>query len=390
MGAFRSPFPSWAAALHNPAMFPQKIKLRATIFVGVLLITTGLAALLLLLNWLSSARAVRTFTRDLLDPIAHQVTEQTRDMLDSAASAAEVAAAVIGDVPAELRSNALDVVGSALLSSERALAYVQLGLPDGGWVRISRRGEGSLESQARLVSGPEAIAPRTIISRRAPGAPRAEILERTDVDASYDPRTRPWYTGAQGAKGVFLTDAYAHFPDDTIVVTAAISIRAEGGADAGVVSVAITLTEVADMLARLRVAGRLIRGFVLDPAQGTLAAAGAGRADGHGAGPPRAAARACVVAGTGRRASGRSVGGGGRGWSVDDPLRGGAAGGAPCRPAAVGRTVDSDQRLVPRVVAPGSGHRARRGIAQRRRSASATIRRAGPRRAGGHAGVDIP
>ena len=291
MGAFRSPFPSWAAALHNPAMFPQKIKLRATIFVGVLLITTGLAALLLLLNWLSSARAVRTFTRDLLDPIAHQVTEQTRDMLDSAASAAEVAAAVIGDVPAELRSNALDVVGSALLSSERALAYVQLGLPDGGWVRISRRGEGSLESQARLVSGPEAIAPRTIISRRAPGAPRAEILERTDVDASYDPRTRPWYTGAQGAKGVFLTDAYAHFPDDTIVVTAAISIRAEGGADAGVVSVAITLTEVADMLARLRVAGRLIRGFVLDPAQGTLAAAGAApvRAEGGSVTLPRLA-----------------------------------------------------------------------------------------------------
>ena len=291
MGAFRSPFPSWAAALHNPAMFPQKIKLRATIFVGVLLITTGLAALLLLLNWLSSARTVRTFTRDLLDPVARQVTDQTRDMLDSAASAAEVAAAVIGDVPAELRSNALDVVGSALLSSERALAYVQLGLPDGGWVRISRRGEGSLESQARLVSGPEAIAPRTIISRRAPGAPRAEILERTDVDASYDPRTRPWYTGAQGAKGVFLTDAYAHFPDDTIVVTAAISIRAEGGADAGVVSVAITLTEVADMLARLRVAGRLIRGFVLDPAQGTLAAAGAApvRAEGGSVTLPRLA-----------------------------------------------------------------------------------------------------
>ena len=116
-------------------MFPRKIKLRVTIFVGVLLITTALAAILLLLNWLSSARAVRTFTRDLLDPVARQVTEQTRDMLDSAASAAEVAAAVIGDVPADLRPNALDVVGRALLSSERALAYVQLGLPDGAQMR---------------------------------------------------------------------------------------------------------------------------------------------------------------------------------------------------------------------------------------------------------------
>lgn len=272
-------------------MFPQKIKLRVTIFVGVLLITTGLAALLLLLNWLSSARTVRTFTRDLLDPVAHQVTEQTRDMLDSAASAAEVAAAVIGDVPAELRPNALDVVGSALLSSERALAYVQLGLPDGGWVRITRRDDGSLESQRRLVSGPEATASRTIISRRVPGAPRTEILERTEVEDTYDPRTRPWYAGARDANGVFLTDAYAHFPDDRIVVTAAVALRAQDGADAGVVAVAITLTDLAEMLARLRVAGRPIRGFVLDPAQGTLAAAGATpiRADGGNVTLPRLA-----------------------------------------------------------------------------------------------------
>jgi adenylate cyclase len=272
-------------------MFPQKIKLRVTIFVGVLLITTGLAALLLLLNWLSSARTVRTFTRDLLDPVAHQVTEQTRDMLDSAASAAEVAAAVIGDVPAELRPNALDVVGAALLSSERALAYVQLGLPDGGWVRITRRDDGSLESRRRLVSDPEATAPRTTISRRAPSAPRTEILERTEVDASYDPRTRPWYMGAREAKGVFLTDAYAHFPDDRIVVTAAVSLRTEDGAENGVVSVAITLTNLAEMLARLRVAGRPIRGFVLDPAQGTLAAAGAApiRAEGGNVTLPRLA-----------------------------------------------------------------------------------------------------
>jgi hypothetical protein len=151
-------------------MFPSKIKLRVAIFVGVLLITTALATLLLLLNLLSSARAVRTFTRDLLDPVARQVTEHTRDMLDNAASAAEVAAAVVGDVPADLRPKALDVVGFALLSSEPARAYVQLGLPDGGWVRISRRDDGSLESQIRLFSGSEATPPRTIISRRAPGA----------------------------------------------------------------------------------------------------------------------------------------------------------------------------------------------------------------------------
>lgn len=60
---------------------------------------------------------------------------------------------------------------------------------------------------------------------------------------------------------MFLTDAYAHFPDQTIVVTAAVALQAKDGANAGVVSVAITLTDLAEMLTRLRVAGRPIRGF---------------------------------------------------------------------------------------------------------------------------------
>ncbi len=268
-------------------MLPRKIKLRVTIFVGVLLITTALASLLLLLNWLSSARAVRTFTRDLLDPVALQVTEQTRNMLDSAASAAEVAAAVIADAPPELRPRALDVVGFALLSSEPAIAYVQLGLPDGGWVRISRSDDGSLESHLRLMSGANATAPRTIHRRRAPGAELDAILGQTEDIDDYDPRTRPWYSGARAATGVYLTDAYAHFPDQAIVVTAAIALPAEEG----VVAVAITLTDLAEMLSRLRVAGRPIRGFVLDPQQRTLAAAGAApvRADSGNVTLPRLA-----------------------------------------------------------------------------------------------------
>ena len=113
---------------------------------------------------------------------------------------------------------------------------------------------------SRLVSGPEATA-RTIISRRVPGARREEILEQLEEEAAYDPRTRFWYSGAQGATGVFLTDACTHFPDQTIVVTAAVALQAKDGADAGVVSVAITLTDLAEMLTRLRVAGRPIRGF---------------------------------------------------------------------------------------------------------------------------------
>jgi len=265
-------------------MFPRRIKLRVTIAVGVLLITTALAAILLTLNWFSAARGVRRYTADLLDPVALRVTDETRDMLDSAATAATMAAAVLGESPAELRPEAFDIVGFALLSGESALSYVQFGLPDGSWMRVSRRPDGSLESQSRLLGAAEATAdpPRTSVLRRAPGAPRSAILERSEVDDPYDPRGRPWYAGARSTDGVFLTDAYSHPPDDTIVVTAAVALPAADGVDAGVVAVAISLTDLAEMLARLRVADRPIRAFVLDPGQGTLAAAGAAPVRGSG------------------------------------------------------------------------------------------------------------
>lgn len=73
------------------------------IAVGVLLITTALATILLLLNWWSSTQVVRDFTRDLLAPVAEQVTAHTIEMLDSAADAATIASAVIGKyVPVKL------------------------------------------------------------------------------------------------------------------------------------------------------------------------------------------------------------------------------------------------------------------------------------------------
>ena len=266
-------------------MFKRKIKLRATIAVGVLLITVTLATVLLLLNWLSSARTVRAFTRELLNPVALQVTEQIRDILDDAVDATELTASLIGEVPAGLRPDTLDAVGFAMLGSAPDLAYVQLGLPDGGWARVNRLPDGSLESQRRTATGVEAstMPAGVTVSRRAPGAARHEILDRSEVvDDDYDPRTRPWYVGAREKSGVFISDAYSHGPDEKIVVTAAIALPSAEGADAGVVSVAITLDDLALMLARLRVAGRPIRAFVLDPRQGTLAAAGAAPVRGSG------------------------------------------------------------------------------------------------------------
>jgi len=253
----------------------RKVKLRVTIAVGVLLITTTLAAILLLLSWYSSARAVRTFTRDLLGPVAQQVTGQTRDLLDSAATAATVAVAVVGEAPPDRRHDVLDVVGFALLSSEPALSYIQLGLPDGSWTRVARREDGSLESQQCRTTEESPTPTRAMITRRAPGAARKDTLDRTEIDDTYDPRTRPWYRGARDSTGVFLTDAYSHPPDEMIVVTAAIALPSADGTDAGVVAVAITLTEISEMLARLRLGDQPLRAFVLDARQGTLAAAGA-------------------------------------------------------------------------------------------------------------------
>jgi adenylate cyclase len=261
-------------------MFRRRVKLRTTIAVSVLLITSLLAAALLWLNYRTSAEAVRSFTRDLLEPVAQQVEAKTQNLVASVADTASMLATIVAETPPDDRLDEVDIVGFAMLATQPELFYVQYGMPDGNYQRSSRQPDGGIESK-RILRTTAGV--KSTLAIRAAGAARGDVLDRTTfADEQYDPRRRPWYRGALDTPGVYITEVYAHQPTLERVISASAALPSVAGADAGVVAAAASLQGLTDMLAHIRVRGRPILAFVLEADGAVVACSGLAPLQGGG------------------------------------------------------------------------------------------------------------
>ena len=250
----------------------RRVKLRTTVAVSVLLITTLLAATLLGLNYLTTSGAIRSFTRELLEPVAQQVAAKTLELVARASDTTTALATIVAETPPPGRLDEFDKVGFAMLGVRPDLFLVQCGLPDGSYQRSCRRPDGSIESNRILRGGPRVVSEGT---QRAVGGSRGDVLERLPIDGeTYDPRSRPWYRGARTASGIHISEVYAHQPTLERVVSASLALPAADGGDGGVVAAAVSLQGLTDMLGGIRVRGRPIRAFVLEADGNVVACSG--------------------------------------------------------------------------------------------------------------------
>jgi adenylate cyclase len=246
-----------------------RIKLRITIAIAIVFITSALAASLVILNYLTSADAIRAFTRALLDPAAAVVAERSQSFLDACGGSAALASELLASTPENGRLDAVDAIGFALLRERPDLYYVQFGDPEGRFQLVTRSPEGGIDSK-RISGGP--AAGQSEWSLRDPGAPLDQIREhRLEPGDAYDPRTRPWYTLALHSSDVEWTDVYTHTVGDRAVITAAKAVRRRDGTLAGVVSATVSLDGLSTFLKTIRLRGRPTRVFLVDAA-GTLIA----------------------------------------------------------------------------------------------------------------------
>jgi adenylate cyclase len=246
-----------------------RVRLRITIAVTILFITVALATSLVVLNYLTSARAVHDFTAALLEPIAAAVAERAQGFLDVCGGSAAIAAD-LANGPGAARLDAFDEIGFALLEERPELFYVQLGDRDGNFQLVTRSPRGGIDSKRIRRDG---AAVTSTWSYRDPGAPRERIRERrTDPADDYDPRKRPWYEGARGSSGVHWTDVYAHAEGGQPVITAARAVRSADGEIVGVASATLSLHGVAAFLDTIRLRDRPARVFLVD-ARGAVVAA---------------------------------------------------------------------------------------------------------------------
>ena len=112
----------------------------------------------------------------------------------------------------------------------------------------------------------------TKLIRNAPGARQVvwirrnaagqEIRRELDPSDDYDPRTRPWYTGALETSEMYWTRPYVFFTAKTLGITASVRYQDPHGSPV-VFGVDISLKDISDFLATLKV-GRTGRVAIMD------------------------------------------------------------------------------------------------------------------------------
>ncbi|UBB18759.1 diguanylate cyclase domain-containing protein [Comamonas odontotermitis] len=144
--------------------------------------------------------------------------------------------------------------------------YVYYGNQSGQGIGLLRKSETVAELRLKL----RAEDFRNIYM--VPGIKAAPVLLSTEKQL-FDPRTRPWYTLAQAAKGHVWTPVYIDFNARDLVMTRARSVHAEGGAVIGVVATDVLLNNLRRFVDAMPLA-KGASAFIMEPNGDLIAATG--------------------------------------------------------------------------------------------------------------------
>lgn len=212
----------------------------------------GVAAVVLLVAAIagyiydSNRRGALGLSNDLITAIDRRVAVEMHAYLLPAQQLLELAdAAVMGRRVDEGAADAERFALSALanVSPITAFSYAD---PDGDFLFIIRNGKGSFDTKRIRVEG----AHRRVTWTRRDEMGKVTAIEDDPAD-TFDPRTRPWYQGAEAAGKPFWTGAYLFFTAQKPGLSFAIPNFGADGKLRNVVSVDIELATLCTFLKEL-------------------------------------------------------------------------------------------------------------------------------------------
>jgi adenylate cyclase len=217
-----------------------------------------------------SARTVVEVSEELILQAAHTSRDQVQAFLESPQGVARL-------LQAEASSESLDPSVSSALESHffdlisvyPDISMLNWGTAGGDFLMVKRLADGAIWTKQVQRSGLD--APVVSWVQRDVGATVREVLAAVpDPSDRYDPRTRPWYQGAEQAGAPFWSDVYVFWSDRAPGLTLAVPHSADG-ALVGVFGVDINLEQLSGYLAELQVSEHGLA-FALDR-RGRLVAA---------------------------------------------------------------------------------------------------------------------
>jgi class 3 adenylate cyclase len=241
---------------------------RALLRIGFPIAGVGLLILAILAIAVYSERANRrdalALSEDLLSTLDDRIALAVSSYLDPATRAVAVARDVVMEGSIRARLPMIETVGASLLRETPQIAILSFADEDGNYVMVRRGTAGGTDTKViENEPGPRRV---TWIHRNADGR---EIGREEDPSDTFDPRTRPWFTGAAETEGVFWTGVYVFFTDQKPGLTASTRYRGPDGR-LHVLGADITIENLSRFLSSLEI-GATGRAIIMDGAGKAIA-----------------------------------------------------------------------------------------------------------------------
>jgi class 3 adenylate cyclase len=199
-------------------------------------------------SYTQNRRDALALSNTLIKSLDERITAKVAAYLQPVADMVKLAAGTLNITGSTVARSGVEPFAMQVLRTYPQIVAFNVGDPDGNFLMVKKMPDGALDTKTIVRRGNGTQA--TWIRRDTDGNTRT--VERY-TDDPYDPRKRPWYTGALQSKGVYWTEVYIFFTDQKPGVTAATVLRGSDGRLRGVLSMDVLLEELSTFLAGLNI-----------------------------------------------------------------------------------------------------------------------------------------
>jgi adenylate cyclase len=220
-----------------------------------------LAALLAITaySYYSNRRDALALSDDLLGAIERRIAGELEIFIMPIDDTVRLTATFLNNTSFDIhKRDLLEPLAFEVLANLSQVANFIVADPRGNFLMIARQPDGSLDT--KIIDRSTGTTQVTWIRRDTDGN---VVEEETSVDDSYDPRNRPWYTGAEDTEEPNWSHFYIFFTNQTPGVTVSLPILGKNDERLGVFGLDIEVKEISEFLKTLKI-GRNGEAIIID------------------------------------------------------------------------------------------------------------------------------
>jgi class 3 adenylate cyclase len=217
--------------------------------IGFVLVMLAALLAVIIYSYFSNRRDALALSGEILGAIERRIAGELDAFIVPIEDTVQLTAGFLENSPFDIRSrDLLEPLAFRVLDNLSQVTNFIVADTSGNFLMIARQPDGALHT--KIIDQSTQTTQVTWIRRDTEGN---VVDEETSADDSYDPRNRPWYTGALNRKEPYVSDIYIFFTSRTHGATISLPIMGENDEHLGVFGLDIELKDISAFLATLKI-----------------------------------------------------------------------------------------------------------------------------------------